>query len=61
MSGKPLATVKEAAIDLVQALQPSDRLAVVAFDHEAKVIVPSAAVRETEPIIQAIQALKAQG
>lgn len=61
MSGKPLATVKEAAINLVQALQPSDRLAVVAFDHEAQVIVPSAAVMETEPIIQAIKALKAQG
>ncbi len=61
MSGKPLATVKEAAINLVQALQPSDRLAVVAFDHEAQVIVPSDGVWETEPIIQAIKALKAQG
>jgi Ca-activated chloride channel homolog len=41
MRGAAMDTVKQAAKELIQRLQPHDRIAIVGFDHEAKVIVPN--------------------
>ncbi|MBR8831544.1 MAG: hypothetical protein N5P05_003184 [Chroococcopsis gigantea SAG 12.99] len=61
MGGKPLETVKEAAINLLQALGPDDRFSVVAFDHEAKVIVPNQSTENINSVITQIKNLKAKG
>ncbi len=61
MSGRPLATVKEAAIALIESLKPSDRVSVVAFDHRAKVIIPNQAVSNVQSVIASIQKLEASG
>jgi len=61
MNGKPLTTVKEAALGLIDNLQASDRLSVIAFDHKAKVIVPNQAVTDGAAIAKNIQSLKALG
>ena len=39
MKGTPLNTVKQAAKELIKSLKPDDRLSVVAFDHQAEVII----------------------
>ncbi|ACB52108.1 unknown [Crocosphaera subtropica ATCC 51142] len=61
MTGKPIKTVKEAAMRLVDGLGASDRLSVVAFDHRAKVIVPNQPVDDIERVKQAIERLKPEG
>ncbi|NJK41186.1 MAG: VWA domain-containing protein [Acaryochloridaceae cyanobacterium SU_2_1] len=61
MSGRPLATVKEAAQSIVDRLQPHDRLSVVAFDHRAQILVPSQAVTDPEAIKATIQRLEPKG
>jgi Ca-activated chloride channel family protein len=61
MGGTPLATVKDAALGLLDLLQGQDCLSVVAFDHEAKVLVPNQSVRDGRSIAQAIQGLQAAG
>jgi Ca-activated chloride channel family protein len=61
MSGKPLETVKKAAISLVERLTPSDRLSVVAFDHRAKVIVANQNVENIDEVKRQIQKLTADG
>ncbi len=61
MRDKPLETVKAAAIDLVSALGPDDRFTVIAFDHEAKVILPNQSGENTERAIREIKNLKAKG
>lgn len=61
MHGKPLETVKEAALTLVERLTPNDRLSVVAFDHRAKVIVENQYVDDPSTIKRKIMDLKADG
>ena len=61
MTGKPINTVKEAAMRLVEGLGPSDRLSVIAFDHRAKVIVPNQDVDDIEKVKTLINQLKAEG
>lgn len=61
MTGKPMKTVKEAAMRLVEGLGPSDRLSVVAFDHRAKVIIPNQTVDDIHGVKQAISNLKPEG
>jgi Ca-activated chloride channel family protein len=61
LTGRPLETVKEAAIRLVEKLSPKDRLSVVAFDHRAKVIVPNQTVAELSKVKQQIQQLEPAG
>ncbi len=61
MNGQPLTTVKNAALGLVDSLTPKDSLSVIAFDHEAKVIVPNQAVSDGPRIAKAIQALQPSG
>lgn len=61
MSGRPLDTVKQAALRLVERLSPGDRLSVVAFDHRAKVIVPNQVIEDPDRIKNQIQRLSAEG
>ncbi|ATS18333.1 hypothetical protein BRW62_05715 [Parathermosynechococcus lividus PCC 6715] len=61
MAGEPLAMVKRAAQSLVDRLVAGDRLAVVAFDHHAKVLVPNQVVRDKETIKAKIATLEANG
>jgi Ca-activated chloride channel homolog len=61
MSEKPLEMVKEAAISIIEKLKPEDRVSVVAFDHQAKVIVPNQAAVNVELIKQKIRLMVADG
>lgn len=61
MHGRPLETVKQAAIGLVDQLKPGDRLSVVAFDHRSKVLVPNQIIANPEEIKKQINSLTADG
>jgi Ca-activated chloride channel family protein len=61
MSGRPLETVKQAAIKLVDRLKPNDRLSLIAFDHKAKVIVPNHIVVSADNIKKQIEKLRSAG
>ncbi len=61
MKGTPLNTVKQAAKELIKNLKPEDRLSVVAFDHQAEVIVASQQVTDPNDIFAKIDKLQAAG
>ncbi|OCR02206.1 hypothetical protein BCD67_06210 [Oscillatoriales cyanobacterium USR001] len=61
MGGRPLETVKQAAVSLVDRLKPSDRLSVIAFDHKAKVIVPNQQIEDPASIKRQIEKLRSAG
>ena len=61
MSGRPMETVKQAAINIVDKLTPNDRISVVAFDHKAKIIVPNQTVENIAEIKEQIQKLQPAG
>jgi Ca-activated chloride channel family protein len=61
MNGRPLDTVKQAAIEMVDNLSERDRISVVAFDHKAKVVVPNQVVSNPASIKAEISKLKASG
>lgn len=61
MRGRAIATVKQAVTELVQKLQPDDRIAIVAFDHEAKVLVPNQTVDNPAWVMQQLEKLSATG
>jgi len=61
MKGTPINTVKQAARELIKSLKPEDRLSVVAFNHQAKVIVPCQQVTDPSDILDRIDKLPAFG
>ena len=61
MQGKPLATVKKAALALIEKLIPGDRISVVAFDHRAQVIVNNQEASNLTQIQNQIESLRADG
>lgn len=61
MGGRPLKTVKQAAQQLVDRLNPGDRLSVVVFDHRAKVIVPNGEISDPRSVKRQIDKLRADG
>lgn len=61
MGGRPLKTVKQAAQQLVDRLNPGDRLSVVVFDHKAKAIVPNGEISDPRSIKRQIDKLRADG
>jgi Ca-activated chloride channel homolog len=61
MKGAPLETVKKAAQQLIRKLKIGDRIAVIAFDHQAKVVVPNQEITDPEPLIAEISKLTASG
>jgi Ca-activated chloride channel homolog len=61
MGGRPLETVKQAAIQLIDRLSPGDRISIVAFDHRAKVLVHNQEIENPASIKLQISQLKAAG
>jgi Ca-activated chloride channel homolog len=62
MKGVPLETVKQAAQQLIHQLRPHDRLSVVSFDHQAKVVIPNQVVGNDPSVLaNKINSLKAGG
>jgi Ca-activated chloride channel family protein len=61
MHGRPLETVKKAAIQLIERLKEGDRICVIAFDHRAKVLVPNQAIDNLNTIKSQIRQLSADG
>lgn len=61
MHGRPLETVKQAAIRLIERLSPSDRLSIIAFDHRAKVLIPNQMVEDIDYVKKQIDKLQADG
>lgn len=61
MSEKPLEMVKEAAINIIEKLNPNDHISVISFNHRAKVIVPNQAVTNIKAIKQKIPLIVAEG
>lgn len=63
MDGKPIETVKQAAIALIEQLNIDDAISVIAFDHNASVLIPSQIINldAISKIIKPIKTLKAQG
>jgi len=61
MSGRPIDTVKQAAIALVDQLTEADRLSIISFNHNAQVLIPNQAVTDREAIKAQIQQLKPAG
>jgi Ca-activated chloride channel family protein len=61
MQGKPLETVKQAAINIIEKLNSEDNLSIIAFDHRAKVLFPNQLVTDKFDIIKRLQILEADG
>ena len=61
MKGQPMETVRQAALSLLERLQPQDRISVIAFDHRAKVIVPNQLATDLTGISSRIQSLRTDG
>ncbi|MBD2104597.1 VWA domain-containing protein [Leptolyngbya sp. FACHB-261] len=61
MAGQPLETVKQAAGQLIDQLAPQDRISVVAFDHQAEVLVPNQSVQDPSTVRARIQKLRSAG
>ncbi len=61
MAGRPLDTVKQAALRLVERLSPGDRLAIVAFDHRAQVLLPGQVLENPRMVRAVIARLESGG
>ncbi len=61
MGGRPLETVKQAALRLLEKLTPGDRLSVVSFDHRARLLIPNQVIDNPATIRGAIAQLEAGG
>jgi Ca-activated chloride channel family protein len=61
MKGNPLEKVKQAAVDIISRLNPEDRISVVGFNHQAKVIIPCQGLETLSVVEQAIADLRADG
>lgn len=61
MAGQPLKTVQQAACRLVDKLRSDDRLSVVIFNHQARVLVGQQLVSNPSAIKQQINSIRASG
>jgi Ca-activated chloride channel homolog len=61
MANEPIETVKQAAISIIEKLQTGDRISVIAFNHQAKTIIPNQTVGDLAHIKQQINLLVADG
>ncbi|WP_041230813.1 vWA domain-containing protein [Deinococcus peraridilitoris] len=61
MSGQPIHGAREAAKALVRQLSPEDRIAVVTFETQAEVVVPSTLARNTALLEQTIDGIDIRG
>jgi Ca-activated chloride channel homolog len=61
MKGQSLDTVKQAAMQLIDRLSPQDHLTVIAFDHKAKVLIPSQPIENVASLKHQVNQLQAGG
>lgn len=61
MDGQPLERVKQAAQKLLEQLAPDDRIAIVSFDHKARVLVPNQVNHQPASLKLPINQLRAGG
>lgn len=61
MKGRPMETVKQAALQIIDSLSPGDRLSLIAFDHEAKVIVPNQQIENPANLKVEVNKLQTSG
>lgn len=61
MHGAPLEGAKRALLELVDRLDPRDRFGLVAFDDEARVVVPAGPLTDKAAVKQAIAAVYTGG
>lgn len=61
MSGHPLEEAKACAIMMIEQMHPSDRVAVVTYDNEAELVVPSTLCARKEEIISRIRRVSSGG
>ena len=61
MEGKPLSTVKQAAMQIIEKLNKGDRLSIIMFDRQAKILIPNQLVENITDIERKIQTLEVQG
>lgn len=61
MHGAPLEGAQRALVGLVQRLAPSDKFGLVAFDDEARVVVPAGPLTDKQAVIDRILAITAGG
>ena len=61
MDGRPLDEAKKAAIMMVERMSAEDRVAVVTYDSEARVIVPSTLCVDRQSIIERIRQVTSGG
>ena len=61
MSGQPLEEAKRSAIMMIEQMNVSDRVAVVAYDNEAELIVPSMLCMEKATIIAGVRSIREGG
>jgi Ca-activated chloride channel family protein len=61
MAGRKLSDARKAARFLASELTSRDRLAIVAFDDQVQVVMPSTPVRDPQPFIDAINTIHSGG
>ena len=61
MSGQPLDEAKRCAEFVMDGLQPTDRLSVVAYDNEVRTLVPTTPLHDKESVRRAIRAIDSGG
>ena len=61
MGGTPIKTVRAAAKKIVDNLSPQDRISIVSFDHEARLVVPNQLATDPDSIKKAIEDIWAGG
>jgi len=61
MGGKPMETVKQAAMRVIEKLTPGDRLSVVSFDHNARTLISNQTVSNPATLRATVAQLEAAG
>ena len=61
MSGQPLDEAKRCAEFVLDGLQPTDRLSVVAYDDHAETLIPAVPLHDKDAVRQAIRRISDQG
>ncbi len=61
MGGKPMETVKQAAMRVIEKLTPNDRLSVISFDHKAKTLIANQKVDNPGTLRATVGQLEAAG
>ena len=61
MSGPPLAEAKKCAIAIVERMSPTDRVAIITYDNDAEIVVPSSPVTDPHAIQERIRCISGGG